>query len=345
MSQDAPAAPASSRARSPKELLRHLKRSVVGPKVKQVRERLDDNEVRNARRLVKAVRSDQPPDVVAFGDSNWVFRAGYDEDQRNLGAMIAGELGPDISFHVCASAGYYSALERAYIRQIRINGGRPVIVVPLCARLAQRAWCCHPRYTYAEAIAAIDAFDERTPTWKIRARFPEPTPADYARYGQTEVTTFVGTTTVDELRSRILKPEQHGIDETERRRWLYAYHHGERVPADSPDLEPLVALGQELRELGSEIVVFETTHPVDEGVALWGEQFREVGANNLRVMREALERGYGAPIDVLECGMACDRSMFIDPADGSEHLNQRGRQLIAGLLAERIRAAVERQRA
>jgi hypothetical protein len=43
--------------------------------------------------------------------------------------------------------------------------------------------------------------------------------------------------------------------------------------------------------------------------------------------------------------MSADRSMFIDPADGSEHLNQRGRALIAGLLAERIRAAVARQRA
>ncbi len=326
-----------------KERLRHLKRSVLGPRVKRVRERLDDNEVRQARRLVRALRSDHPPDVVAFGDSNWVFRAGYDVDQRNLPTMIADELGPDVSMRTLANAGYYSTVVRSFVRLIELSGEKPVIIVPLCARLLSVAWSIHPRYTYARAIEKMATFDEDTPLWRMRAAFPATTPEEFAAYGSTEITTFAGTQTIDALRAPLLDPAGHGLDETERRRLLYAYHHGERMEGGEHPLLEIEELGRALRRLGSEVVVFETTLPVDEGVALWGEQFRENGANSFRLLREAFRRGYGDPIDIIESGMIMDRSEFIDPADGSEHLNERGRRRQAALIVEATRAALDRR--
>lgn len=331
--------------RSPQELLRHVRRSVINPRIKKLRERLGDNEVRNAKRLLAALRSSTPPDVVAFGDSNWVFRAGYDADQRNLPTMLAAELGPDVRLHVTASAGYYSTLIASYARLIELTGRKPVVIVPICARLASVAWTIHPRYTYAEAIEHIRRIEADTPTRKVKAVIPPPSPEDYARYGAAEITTWAGTMTIDELRAPLLDPAGHGIDETERRRLLYAYHHGEHVEPGAPPLQWVEAMARQLRALDTEVVAFETTVPVEEGVALWGEQFRESAENTLRLMREAFRRGYGDPIDIIECGLTMERSSFIDPADGSEHLNEHGRRKIALLLADATRAALARQAA
>lgn len=316
-------------------------RSAVVPKVKQLRDRLDDNEVRQARRLVRALRSG-PPDVIAFGDSNWVFLADYDTDRRSLAGMIGDGLGPDVSFHVCAGAGYHPALMRPLVRLIQMHGARPVVIVPLCVRMTSAAWITHPKYSYAMAIEAIEQIDRTTPTWRIRRSAADAGPEAFARYGSTEITTWAGTQTIQDLRGPLLDPAAHGIDETERRRLLYAYHHGERLQPDQPTLHDVEALGRALAELGTDVVAFETTVPVDEGVALWGEQFRENAAHALGLMREAFRRGYGE-IDIIESGMAMSRSDFIDPADGSEHLNQHGRRRIADLIVERVRPALERR--
>jgi hypothetical protein len=202
------------------------------------------------------------------------------------------------------------------------------------------AWRYHPKYAYDRAASAIDGFDANTPLWRMRASQATPDPAEFQQYEQMLVTTWAGDTTVGELRAKIIAADDHGLHETERRRLLYAYHHGETLREDQATLGEVEALGTALRSCGSEVVAFETTVPVDEGVALWGEQFRANVDRTLGMMRAALRRGFGAPLDVEETGLAFDRESFIDPADGTEHLNERGRHRVADLLAERIRAAL-----
>jgi hypothetical protein len=326
--------------RSPREAFRLFLHGVVGSRVKRTLNRLDDIEVRHARLLVRGLRSSHPPDVVAFGDSNWLFRAAYDDDLRNLAAMIADDLGDDVSMKAYANAGYYSTLMRAYVRLIELSSVRPVVIVPLCARFASVAWSTHPAYTYARAIEVIDGFTDSTPTWRMRKSASPPEPSEFAAYGATRIHTFNGVQTIDELRGAILSPSEHGISDHERRKLLYAYHHGESITPDAPYLAEVTELGRALRRLGRPPVVFETTVPVDEGVALWGEQFRYNAANTLELMREALRQGYGDHLPILETGLVFDRDEFIDPADGSEHLNQRGRKRLASLVAAATREAL-----
>jgi hypothetical protein len=324
--------------RSPAAILGRL-RGAVSPRAKRLLDRVDEKEVRQARRLAKALRT-SPPDVIAFGDSNWVFQAPYDEDRRSLEAMLRAELGPEVSLLVCSGAGYHPLLIAAFVRLIARHGARPVLVVPVCARMTSDAWRYHPRYAYDRVAAIIDGFDATTPLWRMRASQSTPDPAEFERYEQMAITTWVGDTTVGELRAKIIAADDHGLHETERRQLLYAYHHGETLREGQAALAEVEALGAALKGCGSAVVAFETTVPVDEGVALWGEQFRANVDRTFTMMRAALRRGFGAPLDIEETGLTFDRESFIDPADGTEHLNERGRHRVADLLAERIRAAL-----
>lgn len=314
---------------------------MVIPRVKRLRERLDDTEVRQARHLVRPLRSAQPPQVVVFGDSTWVFTADYDEDRRSLSQMLVAELGPNVSVHVCAGAGYHPALVSAYVRLIARHKAQPIVIAPLCARMASVAWSTHPRYSYVRAIERIDRIAGDAPLRSIRAALPEITPADFERYGRTVIRTWAGEAPIHELREPLRNPAAHGLSEDERRTMLYAYHHGERLDPAQRSLQETEALGAALRSLGPRPVLFETPAPVDDGVVLWGEQFRETLDHNLRLLSEAVRRGYGEPIDVLPTGTAFERAEFIDPADGSEHLNERGRRHLAAVLAEATKAMLE----
>ncbi|MDX6278025.1 MAG: hypothetical protein QOJ72_2153, partial [Nocardioidaceae bacterium] len=91
-----------------------MKRARTNQRLRDLVDVYDDKEVRRARKLASALRSPTPPDVVTFGDSNWVYCAEYDDDLRPLGTMIADALAPEARVHVTAGAGYYSTLISAY---------------------------------------------------------------------------------------------------------------------------------------------------------------------------------------------------------------------------------------
>ena len=302
----------------------------------------DDKEVRRARKLATALRSDNPPEVVAFGDSNWIYAAPYDDDLRPLGTMIADALAP-VRVQVVAGAGYYSTLISAYLRLIAQSPVRPVVVVPICARLATVAWSTHPNYTYREAIARIESFEPSTPLGKMRMKAVPPTDEQFRDYGNQVITTWAGTGPISQFRDPLRDPAGHGLTEHERLKLLYAFHHGESIGPDAPTLAEVERMGRVLRDLGVEAVPFQTSLPVDEGVALWGEQFRQNAQNTFDLMGDAFRRGYGSPIDILPIGLVVERSEFIDPDDGSEHMNQRGRTRIAGHLVEAAQAALARR--
>jgi hypothetical protein len=141
------------------------------------------------------------------------------------------------------------------------------------------------------------------------------------------------------------KPEAHGLTEQERLKLLYAFHHGERVDREAKTLAEVDRMGRVLRDLGAEVVPFETSVPVEAGVDLWGEQFRDTVQNTFDLMGDAFRRGFGAPIEVLPTGMIVERSEFIDPSDGSEHMNLQGRTRITGHLVEAVQEALARSRA
>jgi hypothetical protein len=336
-------APTRPAARAARPLQAAISRARTNKRLRKLVDIYDDKEVRRARKLAVAVRSARPPDVVAFGDSNWVYCAPYDDDLRPLGTMIADALAPDAHVHVTAGAGYYPTLISAYARLIKQSGARPVVVVPLCARLTTVAWSTHPNYSYLEAIARIESFDASTPTWKMRMKAVPRTDEQFRVYGDQVISTWAGTGPISQFRDPLRDPVGHGLDEDERLRLLYAFHHGEAADPAGRPLAEVERMGRVLRDLGVEVVPFESSMPVDAGVALWGEQFRENAQRTFDLLGEAFRRGYGAPIEVLRTGLVVERSELIDPSDGSEHMNQHGRARVAGHLTEAVQAALARR--
>jgi hypothetical protein len=94
-------------------------------------------------------------------------------------------------------------------------------------------------------------------------------------------------------------------------------------------------VGTQLREIGLPVVIYQTPVPVQKGVEVLGEELRQRTIDNFAAMDEAFIAGYG-PIDVVQSGVVFGDDEFLDPDDGIEHFNERGRRHLADMVAEAI---------
>ena len=298
--------------------------------------RADNPEVRQARGLLKLLRGD-PPRILHLGDSTAHEISPNDTDRRSLARMLADELAAVDGVHTIAGGGYGPALHEAYLGLVAAGDARPLIVHTLCFRMLYPL-SEHPAYGKRAAMERIRELDPATPPWRVRASLRRPGADAFERYYRLPHETILGRLTVGDyvrpLRSDSLNPE-------ERLRLLYAYHHGALLSPDSPTLGEVTRLGERLRDLRCRTVAYITAPCVETGVELFGTRFADVVASNQALMEEAYRKGICRDATVLQTGRIFSAEEFVDPADGTEHLNQRGRTRHARIIAEAVVAELE----
>lgn len=302
------------------------------PTVRRWRDRIDNPAVRNARTLLRRLPGD-PPDVIYLADSLVLHVAPEDTDRRTLDVMIADQLPQGTSLLTLAGGGFHPRLFRAYFDLFRFSDARPVVITPLSPRLAYDAWAEHPVYGHAVALRTVRNITAPSRFGPIKP-VARPTDADIARHDLKAHPTLLGDLTVGDYR-RVVKQGPHNSDEAQRH--LYAYHHTHLLRADSQYLQAITDMCARARELGIPHVVYETPYPMERGVELLGPQFREVAEANLAMVRDAARAG-NPDLVPAETGALFGTGDFLDPFDGSEHLNQFGRARMADILTEAVQA-------
>lgn len=313
--------------------------SALRRRLRVVRNRLDNLEVRRARKMMRQLRESHT-DVLAIGDSMWAFTAPYDVDQRHLAGMLADGMGSDVSTYGVVGAGYNPNLIDAYLGLVQRGGFHPLVIVPLTVRLVTMAWGEHPNYTYRGAVAALNKMPGDIPLSRIRKAVKPASAADFEAYDRLVITAFGETAPVGDFRRRLKRPEQFGLDREGREGLLYAFHHGEVVSHDAPHLEGVRRLGRRLADMGVRVVAYETAVPVERGEELHGPVFRTQTLSNQESVRTAFQAGFGGPVEILRTGTIFPSAEFIDPEDGSEHLNAEGRLRLSELIVDATKRAL-----
>ena len=292
----------------------------------RLRDRLDHPQLRDARRILRT-----SADVVLMGESVLNYVGPDDADHRTLARMVADGL-PGLTTLAVHGGGYHAELLTEYVRLLATKPVRPkVVVVPLWPRGRLRPWIEHPRFGHVEALRRLRTLDPSTPPRRVRGSLRRETSADFERYYTLPYETLLGERTIGDY-ARPLK--RSGMDPAERLRVLYAFHHG--APVLPEGLVAVAALGEALRDLGCASFAYETPVSVQTGERVLGPDFRSTVAENFA----AMGRAFGG--DVIETGSAFGEDEFIDPTDGTEHLNDRGRTRLAAILLEQVTKRLDR---
>lgn len=296
-------------------------------RVRRALERLDNPEMRQARRLVRRLRRGDV-DVVYLSESTATFVGRGDGDPRHLGQMVIDELAP-LHCTLVAGPGYLSDLLAAYVHLIRIAPRKPVVVHPLWVRGTFLPWVRNPIYERARSVAAVRDLDHQTPAWRIHGSFPRR--RDFTEHEQLRHPTMLGDLRVSDYTGPLRATGDAALPPHERVRLLYAYHHAARPSAQG--LAAVRELGRALRELDCPTVAYETPISVETGVELLGEGFRDLHHANMSALVQAYREGLDRPATVLPTTAEFSPDEFVDPWDGSEHLNGAGRKRFAEWIA------------
>lgn len=314
----------------------HAQLSKASYYTKRALARVDDPEVRKVRRLVARLR-ENPPDVLYLGDSTTFFVSPDDTDKRRLSKMIEDGLGERVSVLCLFGGSWHPALFAELVRLVADTGARPVIVVPLCARVRTVPWAEHPVFGHRQLVDYLRTLPDGAPSRSLRTSFPRPGEADFEVHYRRPHPTWLGDWTIGD-HVRPLK-DLTTLTGDERVRRLYAYHHGGAVPGSGPYLDDVTLLGTRLRALGTPTVVYETPIPVQAGSDYFGSPFTDLATRNLDLIAGALHKGIGEHAVVLREGTDYGTELFLDRSDASEHLNERGRLRLAAGVVDAVRAA------
>lgn len=303
-------------------LLAHKARTQIG--------RVDNPEVRKARTMARLTRRGAL-DIAYLGDSTVTWVAPYDEDRRPLHQLIRDDLGLGRRMHAIYGGSYNPPLFSGILRQMERHGSKPVVIVPLCVRMSTQPWVEHPVHGHKVAASFLASLEQGAPLRAIRMGLPPASPEEWQRFHEIPHPTWAGDLKVGDY-VRLLKNASARDEDWVR--LLYAYHHGGAIH-DGP-LEVVTRMGQQLRELGVPTVAYQTPVPVEKGVDFYGPSFRTLAEENLAKLEKAFRAGYG-PIEVLQTALIHPTSSYLDPNDGSEHLNLQGRRVLADAISAAVR--------
>ena len=305
--------------------------------VREQRARYVNVELGHVRRARRRLRR-RDLDVLYFGDSTTSFVAPEDVDRRRLPMMLADELAP-LRVETLFGGGYNQVLYREFVRLLDATPQRPqVIVMSLCIRATTTVHVNqHPLHGYRPSLELLQGLDGRRLPLAVR-RNQRPTQADYTLFEALPVTTrWSGERRIGDFR-RVLK-DREGVDPATRERTLFDYFHGEVVDPLHPGLTSWRELGKQLTAYAVPVVAYRNPVPVREGQRILGADFGQHVEDNFRRIEQALLETAPAGTRVVDAGVF-ETAEFLDPADATEHLNERGRLRLARKVAAEVRAVL-----
>jgi hypothetical protein len=302
--------------------------------------RIDDEPVRRARGLMKALRTD-PPDILWLGDSMLAVGAVDDTDRRRVQHMAAEEVGPGVTWRIIDGAGFNPDMYNGYLRLVQGSSARPLLILPLCIRV-RTPLILHPVYGKRRSIERLRQIDPAKGRWRVHAAFPPATPEEFEAFYKLPYDTILGPGVVGDFVQPIKELERSGRDNDELLRLRFAYHHGSLLSQDGYGIDEITEMGRMVRELGCEAVIYESPVPVPRTVELLGPELHDRILANFELIRAAYREGAGADARIIENGMVFPTDEFADPDDGTEHLNQVGRARLAHLIATEVKQRLNR---
>jgi hypothetical protein len=234
--------------------------------------------------------------------------------------------------------GYHPRMFTRYLRLFERVPQRPIIIVPLSVRTTDAAWLYHPFHGHPRAVAKLERVTARTGPWRIRMWTRDTTADEMARHDGRPHPSLAGDElTVGDHRLRLKGTGAAGRSNDEQLALLYAYHHTHLLPPDDDGLANITAMATTLRDMGFPVVPYETAIPVQKGVELLGPEFLERAKQNMARVDEAFLRGY-PEAEIVSTAFIFETGEFLDPEDGSEHLNELGRRKLLDAIVTRVRA-------
>jgi hypothetical protein len=262
-------------------------------------------------------------EIIYFGDSSVRHVDPRDRDRRTVAQLLQARI-PGGSVGDVLGSGYQLDVYKEYVNYMIASGARPkLVIVPINLRSFAREWDLNPMYQFEDVklYLALARDPWQLMFYRPLSVFRDMQPIDEIDYRNLDV--FDGETVVGKLRDFDVAHERRYSREKMRRamilRYMYALHPEHRK------VRAMVDTARILAAHGIPFVFYVPPIDYETGVRHVGPRFTDRVRLNLELLRAQL-RGAG---DLLDLAMTVPARDFVDHVYPIEHVNEKGRQLVA----------------
>ena len=277
----------------------------------------------------------RPMDIVYFCDSTNFAYAREDADKRRMSRVLQDRL-PDREVFALDHGAFNMRMYLALCRYMVRRGRKPdLLIVPVNMRSFSPGWDLRPDWQFERELFLL-----RHP--RLRCFFKplavfkavctnEISVDDYQRTAVYCGEELVGTVAQFDF----ARAAGATLTEEQVRKTLI-FHYMYSLEPDHRLLRAMREIVDTLRPIGAKVIFYATPLPVDTGENYLPGRFRKAVAANVEIVKSTLREKDAALLDLTQQVPADCFSWTLYP---DEHLNQRGKAVVADRLAEAVRAA------
>jgi hypothetical protein len=277
-----------------------------------------------------------------FGDSVMERISKYDQDQRDLGAMLRDRFNKNPATATLAHRAYNMQMFLLLLQALQRMQGRPrMVIVPVNLRSFSPQWFHNPQWQFPREILALNHYlrDPKKNILSISTGADAPPsleefdslPVEYDSSNFYRVGHF-----------RLIVQSSPETNEQRLFRWkqIFIFHYMFKLRPDHPLLNSLKEILELITKMEIIGVIYTTSINYAAGERHLGPEFHQRHLANMGVVSGAI-RPYLASgrIKFMDWSRALDSSYFFHENEPTEHLNESGREILVDKLSTCILAA------
>ncbi|MCU0534206.1 MAG: hypothetical protein MUD14_09960 [Hydrococcus sp. Prado102] len=284
-------------------------------------------------------RDNDSPQILIYGDSVMERISKYDGDTRTLSEAIAECLDKKLCMGCISHSGYHMGTFYQLSRLLKLLPQKPsTVVLPINMRSFSPQWDLHPLHQRVEHICTIQDY----------LNFLDPDcaspPSDIDR--ETSSASFLSTQVEYQLTpyqfiyefENIIKSQASTQQENAfRRQQIFIYHYLYQLDKQHRKLQLLKKTLAILQSLNINIISYITPINYLAAKTYIGDRFLEYFKENLKsiykIFNEAIQ-SQTARIFFNDYSLLLDSNCFFHLDDPTEHLNEKGRKILAEMISE-----------
>lgn len=308
--------------------------------IQRIKRERDDQ----SRDVIEVLRATvkHAPDTLVLGDSVLERVANHDRDRRSLAQMII-EMMPDDTRTECISySAYHIGVFYLLMQAFSVMNFTPsLLIIPINMRSFSPQWHLNPLFRCQQHIQILKKF--------IGSELHSIVPDLYGADHSVGIREFFNTSTTQPFSSYNKVSDFLDIintvpTTTAERNWrfknLFIYHYLLPLSSDHPNLHILSDFLKLADKCNFKVLLYTTPVNFEGGVQYVGEVFMEQLLTNVRVVKESLAASSnssalrGQSFTFCDFSVSLDCSHFFNPHESTEHLNESGRNILAGMIAK-----------
>jgi hypothetical protein len=290
--------------------------------------------------LIKNLNSLNPPDILYFGDSVLLRTSKTDVDNSTLDQMFARKINSGYHVVSLAHTAYHMLIYLELVRVFYKTFHNPkIVVLPINMRSFSPQWDYHPSWQFWDEIKATRNYwvklknssifeDKKDVPNKFIFWLYDAMPVYYPE---------IGLKTVGYFRNIIKSKSQDEYHRAFRLKNIFCFHYMHQLVDAHPKIKAFIGILKILNGMGIYVVAYVTPVNWQAGEKYLEGKFVNRVKSNVNLIKAQVDSACQASlIKFSDLSLLLNSDCFFNEDDPTEHLNEKGRDILADYLKDLI---------